>query len=115
MKHEVNGVEARGTIDVVDRVGEAVVATGERARDVGVDSLAILLGVDLAGGRPRWMMAAAPASREAGVALIGVVPRAVALDTELQEGLVNAAEAVVAEASVRQRSALPPSSVSGPV
>jgi len=50
--HEVDRVEARGAVDEVDRVGEAVVAAGERARDVGVDAPAVL-GVDLAGRRPR--------------------------------------------------------------
>jgi len=59
--HEVDRVEAPGAVDEVDRVGEAVVAGGERARDVGVDALAEL-GVDLAGRRTR-RMAAAPASR----------------------------------------------------
>jgi len=106
--HEVDGVEVRGAIDEVDRVGEAVVARKERARDVGVDTLAEL-SVDLpvvgrAGWPLRWRVerqAHAPASRrEAGVALLGVVPQAVALDAELREGLVNTAQAVMAEASV---------------
>ena len=89
---EVDGVEAQVAVDEVDGVGEAVVATLEGSAEVGVDALAEVPAIFLLSLLPvvgLGRVAIATASGEAGEAGLGGVARAVALDAEVAERLVQ--------------------------